>query len=306
MHRDPNLRKRNALVIPGVLIAVLSLIGMLYAQFLRPDTVQCDDGRLVVFANACRSAVVLLAIPFVAGLVLAIVGSRVRRPSCSLGHGTAATTGLALLATMVALPLLAALYVYLAQDPTNPFAIQYSGLAFRQARILGGVAVLALLAFVPYLALYIGTARPPRCCREKACFEPCYCDEPAVVQQTVVEEQVWREAAPASNVEPDLPASAPKAEPQPMRATPAAAPAPLWSTASAPESAPQAPDPVMDDWASAPDQDEFTPVDDGPVDAARPSQGRAAAPAKSGTAKGKAPPARKPGTRKVRTTKKKA
>lgn len=178
MHRDPTLRKRNALVIPGVLLVLLCLVGIVYAQALRPDSVECGDGRQVVFANACRSATLLLVIPLALGVLLVGLGAAQRsRESCSLGHGTAATTILAVLVAFFTLPLLAALGLYLVQDPDDPYVITYNDVDFGQARILGMVAGLMGLVLLPYLILYVMTARPPRCCREKGCFEPCYCDE---------------------------------------------------------------------------------------------------------------------------------
>ena len=101
MHRDPTRRKRNALAVPGVLLVLLSLVGILYTQFLRPDTVECEDGTLVVFAGACRSAALMLVIPLAFGVLMLILAARNRSTAtCHLGHGTVATATLAVLVTI--------------------------------------------------------------------------------------------------------------------------------------------------------------------------------------------------------------
>lgn len=178
MHRDPTLRKRNALVIPGVLLVLVCLAGIVYAQGLRSDDVECEDGRMVVFAGDCRSATLLLTIPLALGLLLVILGARLRGTgTCHLGHGTIATTGLAILLALVVLPLLAAGALMAMEDPDQPYVMTYQDIEFGQARVLAGVGLAMTLLLVPYLALYIGTARPRACCRDKGCFEPCFCDE---------------------------------------------------------------------------------------------------------------------------------
>ena len=179
MHRDPTLRKRNALVIPGVLLVLVCLVGILYAQLLRSDEVVCEDGREVFFVGACRSATLLLVIPLAIGNVLIAVGASMRsKTTCHLGHGTAATTGLAVLIAAVALTAVAAVGLYAMDDPEAPYVLTVGEVDYGLPRLLGGVAAaLGFLALLPYLLLYLCTARPPACCRAKACFEPCYCDE---------------------------------------------------------------------------------------------------------------------------------
>lgn len=178
MHRDPTLRTRNALVIPGVLLVLLCLAGIVYAQALRGDDVECEDGRQVVFAGTCRSATLLLVIPLAIGLLLMGLGMAKRpKGSCHLGHGTTATTVLAVLIALVVLPLLAAGYITLTETADAPYLITYGEVDYSIGDILAGVGALMLLALIPYAALYFGTMRPPRCCRDKACFEPCFCDE---------------------------------------------------------------------------------------------------------------------------------
>lgn len=242
MQRDPTLRRRNALVIPGALLVMLSLAGIVYAQTLRTDDVTCEDGRLVVFAGACRSASLLLAIPFAIGALLLGTGIAQRKKvSCSLGHGTGATTVLAILVTLFALPFLAAIGLYFTQDADNPAIVEMYGVDFTLARLLGVVATAMLVALVPYLGLYMATASPPRCCREKECFEPCFCDEDAAAPPTFADTppaaevppaQAWTplEQPPAPAVPPPLPP--PPAPPEPVAPTPPPAPAPQPVAAS--------------------------------------------------------------------------
>lgn len=178
MHRDPSLRTRNALVIPGVLLVLVSLVGILYAQAVRGDDVECGDGTQIVLAGACRSATLVLIIPLAIGILLLGLGAAKRsKVTCRLGHGTTATTMLAVLIALVALPLLAAGAILMMETADNPYVVTYQEIEFSMGDILAAVGLLMLLPLVPYLALYLATMRPPRCCRERSCFEPCFCDE---------------------------------------------------------------------------------------------------------------------------------
>lgn len=260
MHRDPTLRKRNAMVIPGVLLTLFSLDGMLYTAFLRPDTVECGDGGLVVFAYACRRAALLLVAPLVLGLALTIWGAMVKSKStCHLGHGTIATTGLAVLIAAVVLPLAATVGLWAMEDPAAPFIFTYDGVEYDQISLLGMLTVAMALALIPYLALYIGTARPAACCRDNKCFEPCFCDE-APVQAPVDDRAAGTVAPPAAPVAAPVALMMPQARPpspapvtrvQPAWPQPAAAPAPPVRPLPVPE--PSTMDEAMDD-ASEPEE----------------------------------------------------
>jgi hypothetical protein len=250
MHRDPTLRKRNALVIPGVLLVLACLVGILYAQVLRSDEVLCEDGREVFFIGACRSATLLLVIPLAIGGLLIGVGASMRsKTTCHLGHGTTSTTILAILIAAVALTAVAAVGLYVMDDPDAPYVLTVGEVDYGLPRLLGGVAAaLGFLALLPYLLLYLFTARPPACCRAKACFEPCYCDEaaeappipafpPPAVEHPAETAQVttspWPPATGTPRTRPSLvPISAPLVPQEPV------APAP---------DAPQ-PEPAADPW----------------------------------------------------------
>ena len=250
MHRDPLLRRRNALVIPGTLLVVFCLAGMVYAQILRSDDVTCGDGTQVVFAGACRSATLLLAIPFAIGALLLGAGLTQRsKVTCSLGHGTGSATVLALLVSLFTLPFLAAIGLYLMQDAADPYVLTFYEVDFTLVRILAAVATVFLVVLVPYLGLYMATARPPKCCRARECFEPCFCDE--------------EEAAPAGDLPPvvptfaDTPPVPAEAPPEASTAWPAPPPPPAPAPLPPPEPAPApAPEPVAEPAAPAPAAEE--------------------------------------------------
>lgn len=267
MHRDPTLRKRNALVIPGVLLVLVSLVGILYAQMLRSDRVTCDDGTLVFVLDACRSAALLLAIPLVIGIVLIALGAFMRRQgTCHLGHGTTATTILAVLVAAMVLPALASLALMAMEDPDSPYVLTSGDVDYGLPRLLGGAAILGFLLLLPYLVLYIATARPPACCRAKACFEPCYCDEgdgqaalaaPPIPAFPAPEPQPQETAQvttapwpPKREAHPLVPISAPIV---PEEQAPQQLDAPIEDAPMAPDTWPAPPpEPVNDPWAAKP------------------------------------------------------
>lgn len=244
MHRDPTLRKRNALVIPGALLVLFSLVGIVYATLLRSDDVSCGDGGLIEFAYACRRAWMLLLAPVIIGIGLIVLGAMTRPKSpCHIGHGTAATTGLALLIAGVAVPALAAIGLYAMEDPAAPYVMNYDGVDYGQVAVLTGITLVMLLALIPYLILYICTARPPKCCRDKSCFEPCFCDE---------EEESEEPPAPEAPQEPDnafvvdTPWTGPTGgAPQPAM-PPAQPPAPTPPPAPVVQAAPQGEEPPLE------------------------------------------------------------
>lgn len=213
MHKDPNLHKRNALVIPGGLLVLVSLVGMLYVTGLRNDAGTCEDASLVVFAGACRSALLLLAIPLVIGLALVALGAiKFRNRSiCRLGHGSWAHFGLSALIALVVLPALIALLApsLVGEDA----AITNGGVDYPVRTLMAGLAVVGLVALLPFGALYTARNRANPCCQEKGCFEPCFCDEPI-------------EPAPDQAASADLPP-----EPAPL---PAAALPPMETAVEAP------------------------------------------------------------------------
>src|SRR5215210_4203660 len=149
MHKDRNLRKRNALVIPGGLLALYGLLGLAYVALVRDDSNSCDDASLVVFLGACRSAYILLAIPVIIGLALVAVGALAARntSTCRDGHGSWTHFGLALLISLVLVPLLGFLA---APSLLGPDAAFTSGtVEYPVTTVLAGLTALGLFMFIP-------------------------------------------------------------------------------------------------------------------------------------------------------------
>lgn len=223
MHKDANLRKRNALVIPGGLLAVYGLIGLAYVALVRDDSNSCDDRALVVFLGACRSAYVMLAIPLIVGLTLVAVGALAARSTatCRNGHGSWTHFGLAFLVSLVVLPLLAFLA---APSVLGPDAVFTRGTVdYPITTVLAGITAVGLFMLIPFALLYAAQRRANPCCREKGCFDPCFCDETIAPAEPV--EAPPLEAAAAPSTEPIPPAPAEAVAPVPPVVEPMAAPA---------------------------------------------------------------------------------
>lgn len=224
MHKDANLRKRNALVIPGGLLAVYGLIGLVYVAAVRGDSGSCEDAGLVFFLGACRSAYVLLAIPLIIGLALVAVGALAARntSTCREGHGSWTHFGLAFLISLVVLPLLAFLAV---PSVLGSDAVYTRGTVdYPITTILAGLTAVGVLMLVPFMLLYSAQRRANPCCREKGCFDPCFCDETVAPEQPVASEPLDLAPAPAPLAEtPAAPAPEPVA-PVPPVVEPLAAP----------------------------------------------------------------------------------
>lgn len=249
MHKDPNLRKRDALVIPGGLVALFTFVGLLYVLLWRGDQGTCEDAGLIGFAGDCRSAALLLGVPLVLGLALVGVGAGVFRnkSTCRKGHGSWAHFGLAVLIALVVLPAVAALAA-----PSlvgSDAALVYRDAAIPVPTVMGVAAAAGAVAFVPFLSLYIARTQANRCCHAKGCFEPCFCDEPAAaaaLPTEAVPALQWEEAPLASPWE-EAPAAAAAAtewevmyeEAIPTGEAPAAAPVPAVAPEPAPAAAPE-------------------------------------------------------------------
>lgn len=239
MHKDPNLRKRNALVIPGGLLALTAFIGIAYVAVLRGDEGTCEDSGLIVFLGACRSAMLLLAIPLIIGLALVASGALGFRSkaTCRHGWGSWAHFGLAVLIAMVLVP---ALGIVTAPSLVGPdAAITRGGVDYPVTTVLAGITLVGVIALVPYLSIYVARGRANPCCHEKGCFEPCFCDEP-----------IAPEGALPTGVAPvgpeDVPSLQPPPEPEPAQDTEHQ----VWSEAPP---APAEPEPAAEQWESLPE-----------------------------------------------------
>ena len=239
MHKDPNLRKRNALVIPGGLLAVLAVVGMVHVSVLRNDTGTCEDPGLIVLAGACRSAMLALAIPLVIGLALVgsgAIGFR-NKATCRQGWGSWAHFGLAFLIALVLLPALGILV-----GPSlvgSGAAVTRGGVDYPITSIFAGLTVVGVVALVPFLGLFVGRYQSNRCCHEKGCFEPCFCDEPIAAEGPAAEPPI---EVPAEGAAP-WPVTAPGDQPAPPEPEPV-------------EEAPLAPEaPAGEAWEVVPDEE---------------------------------------------------
>jgi hypothetical protein len=277
MHKDANLRKRNALVIPGGLLAFYGLVGMLYVLVVRGDSGTCGDASLIVFAGACRSAVLVMAIPIVIGLALVGVGAFAFRgmATCRQGHGSWTHFTLALLVSLAVVPILGMVLAPSLLGAGATFA--RNGVNYPISTLLGGIAGVGVLMLVPFGFLYAGQTRANPCCQEKGCFSPCFCDEPAAEEPAPETPPAAPAAGPpdwevvgASKPEtptaptPSVPASPPETPP----AAPPAEPAKSRASGSAPPLATRPTDPAAgpaDEMAAAVEwtQDEDEDSDEG-------------------------------------------
>ncbi|MCA1811072.1 MAG: hypothetical protein LC623_03560, partial [Halobacteriales archaeon] len=112
MGRDANIAKRNALVLPGGLLAFYGAVGLLLLV-ARGSSGACHDGLRVMYHGACYSLVWPLAILLLLGVALLAVGIVLFRgePEGLAGQlhpGTPTHFTLALLISLVAVPLLGA------------------------------------------------------------------------------------------------------------------------------------------------------------------------------------------------------
>ncbi|MEA3137468.1 MAG: hypothetical protein QOC71_1749 [Thermoplasmata archaeon] len=227
MHKDGNLRKRNALVIPGGLLALYELLGLAYVAFVRSDDASCGDPSLIVFLGACRSALLVLAIPIVIGLAMVAVGVLAFRnqSTCRAGHGSWTHFTLAFLISLVVIPVLGMLMApsLVGEDAT----ITRGTVDYPVSTVFAAVAGIGLLMLVPFSLLLFAQTRANPCCREKGCFDPCFCDEPAAETEPV-------EPAPEPMPEPipdaiePLPTMPVAPVPPVIEPTPELEPQPKW------------------------------------------------------------------------------
>lgn len=257
MHKDANLRKRNALVIPGGLLAVHGLFGIIYATALRTDDGTCGDASLMVFFGVCRSAVLVMAIPVVIGLALALVGAFTfrSRATCRHGHGSWTHFTLALLISLVVVPLagIGLTPALLGEDA----ALVVDSVRYPWTSIFAGLAAVGAFMLVPFAFLYAGQVRANPCCTEKGCFSPCFCDEAPA------------EAPPEEHVPPPAAATPPADDEWKVVSPPPAAPPPPTEP-STPPTPPPPSEPVKTETATATVRAGAPPLASRPADPAAP------------------------------------
>ena len=161
MGRDANIRRRDALIIPGGLLVFYSLAAIIYAEGFRTESDFCPDGSWVLINNTCYTAwklllpVLLIGIGLILGGALGFRG-RPETLSQRLHHGSINHFALALLVSIAAVPLLL-LLVQLGRENANDttYVLTAYGVDFKHTFVLGVATLVGLLALVPYLALYV-------------------------------------------------------------------------------------------------------------------------------------------------------
>lgn len=167
MGRDSRLVKRNLFVLPGGLLAVVAAIGLVYFLAVRKTGAPCVKYTAVQLSGACYTMTMPLAGLLLIGLILVAVGLFVFRGKPEslvdhLHHGTPAHFGLALLGALVAIPVLAyAVVLFLERARNTTYVMKVPGSASNPPAVmtlhavLGVVLLLGLLAFIPYLILFL-------------------------------------------------------------------------------------------------------------------------------------------------------
>lgn len=160
MARDEKTIMRGTLTTVGGLVVFYSVLAMLYAETLRSRSDFCADASFIVINGVCYTVWKMLAIPLLLGLVLLIVGLVVFRARPDelegyLHHGTGAHFTLALLSSLVVIPFLLWIVQTVRQADGEPFVIEFSGVEFEHVFLLLLATLVGLIAFVPYLGLYI-------------------------------------------------------------------------------------------------------------------------------------------------------
>jgi hypothetical protein len=201
--RDANIAKRNALVLPGGLLAFYGAVGLLLL-YARGSSGACHDGLRVMYHGACYSLVWPLAILLLLGVALLIIGIVLFRgePEGLAGQlhpGTPTHFTLALLASLVALPLLGAGIAVVAGGRLGQeLTIGTGDIQVQTAFALEVVALIGVLMLAPFLGLLLRDgARRRRVLREAEAMagEPAFPGEgEAPPPEEFVDESAWPEA----------------------------------------------------------------------------------------------------------------
>jgi hypothetical protein len=206
--RDANIAKRNALAIPGALLAFYGAAGFLLAA-LRGTDGACGDGMRVMYHGACYGLVWPLAIGLLLGILLLVLGLALfrGRPEGLAGQlhpGTPTHIGLAILASLVAVPLIGAGIAAIAQGRLGMTLTVGSGdLRIKTTFLLEVTALVGLLMLAPFLALLLRDgSRRRRVLREAEAMAdaPHFPGEPdatppvAAPPEEFVDESAWPEA----------------------------------------------------------------------------------------------------------------
>lgn len=285
MARDPKLRKRNSLVIPGGLLVLYALAGLVYVWAFKDKSPHCPEVQQFLVAEHCYRSTPFLGGFLLLGLILLVVGLWVFRGKPAelpgyLHSGTPTHFVLALMASLAVIPaLLWWILAYVeASQGLPPFMTTVNNSPFQTKTLYLLLAGGAFIAFLPFLGLYLAQGRLRRNflreVEEAAAHEtdPFPGEEPAktpsepttVPPEEFVDESLWPASRAAETKAPDAPpaGSPTDAAPEGWSPPPAAA-----------KPAPAAPAP-----RPAPATAASTPAFLNPAAAAKPSAAAAAAP----------------------------
>lgn len=231
MMRDAKIGKRDGMVLTGGLLLTYCAAAILYAEKIRATSDFCPDGSWVLISNTCYTIWKLL-LPFVligAGLLvvgLTVFRGKPERLEQYLHHGTGSHFTLALLVSLVLLPLVFLLVQLFRQRSLDTvFVVDIYDVPYKHTFLLSLAILAGLLMLVPYLGAYIATVvrrrhflaaavePEPEVADEAAWERPTY-DEPA---------EAWPGSRDEQEPEPEM---EPVAETQPPVKAPRPAPAP--------------------------------------------------------------------------------
>ncbi|MES2154274.1 MAG: hypothetical protein V4510_03985 [bacterium] len=216
MARDPQLLKRNLLVLPGGLLAFFATLGLVYFLAVRPrGGLPCAKYTQVLYHGSCYTTTGFLVGMLLVGLILVAVGLVVFRSKPKvlvdhLYHGTPSHFGLALLAAFAAIPFLAYVIVlYLERALETTYVMNVPGTSGDGAPtitlhvVLGCILLAALVALVPYCLLMVAQGQlRRRFLREAETYEEpeaAFPGEPAEAPADLG----WQEQPPAAAPPPE-------------------------------------------------------------------------------------------------------
>lgn len=242
MVRDAQIRKRDGMVISGGLLLTYCVAAIVYAEGIRAKSDFCPDGSWVLISGTCYTIWKLLLPLLLIGIGLVAVGltafrGRPQRLEQHLHHGTGSHFLLALLISLVVLPLvLLIIQVYREGILGTVFVVEAYGVPYKHTFLLSIAVVIALLMFLPYFVGFLADGVRRRRFLEAATNqEPVPADEPMEPPEYDEPADDWpgsREAPADASIDELLD--------EPAVTVPAPEPAPSPAPAPSPEAAPVA------------------------------------------------------------------
>lgn len=158
MARSKNIARRNMLVIPGTLLLLYSLAGLVYYYGIREDGGECDLASKIMMGEVCYNAWKLLVPFLVLGIALLMTGMIAYPPIRAtsgvdkLHAGTWIHVWLWLLGSLFVVPLVAGVVALTYHEDA---VTVMDGVEYSTGRLFELVAIVGLLIFVPFAALFI-------------------------------------------------------------------------------------------------------------------------------------------------------